>query len=135
MKQELENKRGQDANKHYSVPEGYFENLTEQILAKLPQEQTEIKEDSKKGQTISMRYYKYAAAAVAVGTGIFLAAHFINFDKSQPNELLVSSNQSSIPLYETSNEEDADFLEYLENNYSDALIQDEWIGMVENTNE
>lgn len=113
-------------NKHYSVPEGYFENLTGQILSNLPEEPMTV-QTVKKGRIIRMRFMKYAAAAVVVGTGMFLAIHLHVFDAKKSDMLFVRTNQPSGSLYVTQSEDDAEYLEYLENSYSEALIQDQLV--------
>lgn len=123
-------------NKHYSVPEGYFENLSEQILSSLPQETISTStQENLRGRTIRMQPWKYIAAAVIAGVGMFLTIHLSVSDKDTKGELLVSTSQSSTPLYETMNDDDADFLDYLENQYATALLADQLIEVAKDFDE
>lgn len=123
-----------DPRQHYSVPENYFENLSQQILNNLPESAAEAVPEVKKGRRLVMRSMKYAAAVLLLGAGIFLSLHLFVLDKKDPGALLFSSIQSYDPLYEAVDEEDAEYLEYLESTYSEALFEDELIQIGQEVN-
>ncbi len=113
----------------FRVPEGYMEGLTSQIMKQIP----EI--EKPEAESISwierLRPFIYLAAMFA-GLGLFFRA--ITFLDDADNTfttdtLLVSSNTPDFSLGITSNEalsdDDEEYLDYLENQYTAALIQDE----------
>lgn len=107
----------------FKVPEGYFENLTTQIMSGLP-EQSVLKEPAK---TISMtdriRPWLYMAA-VFVGLLLFFRA-LIGItgsnDDSQTGEPLLVHTEVSTDFYD----EDEEYLEYLENQYANYILAEE----------
>lgn len=87
----------------FTVPEGYFDRLTEQVMAKLPE-----KEPAKPARTVQLRPWLYAAAA-CVCVAVFTAA------------LLFSSrSDNNVGLQQMANMEQ----EYT-NYYSDNYIEEE----------
>lgn len=113
----------------FRVPEGYMEGLTSQIMKQIP----EI--EKPEAQSISwierLRPFIYLAAMFA-GLGLFFRAVTFLDDADNTfatDTLLVSSNTPDFSLGITSNEalsdDDEEYLDYLENQYTAALIQDE----------
>ena len=95
----------------FSVPEGYFDKLTERVMAQLPEDE---QEQTKKANKIR-RLFPYAAAAsviaAAIGIGIYL-----KFSDSQPpvqkptQEVQVAQNNEEQTI-----EEVADYIMYDDN--------------------
>lgn len=113
----------------FRVPEGYMEGLTSQIMKQIP----EI--EKPEAESISwierLRPFIYLAAMFA-GLGLFFRAVTFLDDADNTfttDTLLVSSNTPDFSLGITSNEalsdDDEEYLDYLENQYTAALIQDE----------
>lgn len=109
----------------FKVPEGYFENLTTQIMSQLP-EQPVLKEPAK---TVTMmdrvRPWLYMAAVFA---GLFLFFRAIigithSEDTTQQGQepLLVHTEAPNDQLYD----EDEEYLEYLENQYANYILAEE----------
>jgi len=125
----MKNKKNLDQFKGenpFKVPEGYFENLTTQIMSQLP-EQSEKKEPAR---TVTMmervRPWLYMAA-VFIGLLLFFKG-ITGFtgsgdDNMQGQEsLLVHTEVSKDQLYD----EDEEYLEYLENQYANYILAEEW---------
>lgn len=110
----------------FKVPEGYFDNLTTQIMSQLP-EQQDLKEPAK---TVTMmdrvRPWLYMAAVFA-GLFLFFKAivgitHSGNTTQQGQESLLVHTEVSTDNLYD----EDEEYLEYLENQYANYILAEEW---------
>ncbi|MDR2968735.1 MAG: hypothetical protein LBV32_03910 [Tannerellaceae bacterium] len=113
----------QNRENPFRVPEGYFENLTSQIMSGIP-EQPAGKEPAK---VISMadrvRPWLYLAA-VFVGLLLFFKALVGitgSTDNSQNQEPLLVHTEVSADLYD----EDEEYLEYLENQYANYILAEE----------
>lgn len=109
----------------YRVPEGYFDDITKQIMSRLPEKAPERK-------TISfIRQFSpwLSAAAVIAGVGIFYNIFFTEqrgTDEPQPNSstfIVRSDNQSQNRTAVT--DEDQEYLEYIEKQYTDYLYSNE----------
>lgn len=115
-------------NNPFLVPEGYMEGLTSQIMSHLP-------EKSKLTTEISfmqrVRPWLYLAA-VFIGLGLFFRAisGLVTVDEvGNDDDLLVQTkNQPAISsaFNQHLEEEDADYLDYLEILYADCLIAEEF---------
>ena len=99
----------------FRVPEGYFEGFTEDFMSRLPEKQvTETK-------TISfserMKPLLYLAAMFA---GALIIINIINFNKKDNTDVSnVTSVVSPITGNATDSDDDAEFLEYIEDMYAD----------------
>jgi len=104
-------------NNPFTVPEGYFEQLTDQIMAKLPEKETRLDEtigESKPQKTATIRRLRpwlYAAACLCVG--VFIAAIAFNNDneKVRKQMQMATAEQESVESYYSDNyiEEEADY--------------------------
>ena len=108
----------------FTVPKGYMEGLTANIMSQLPEREPE-KEVKKVSLMDRVRPWLYMAAVFA-GLGLFFKA-IVGFDgeKSQSDTLLVQSKDASevkTAIMEAENEE---YLEYLEAQYTDYLLAEE----------
>jgi len=107
----------------FKVPEGYFENLTTQIMSQLP-EQSAQKEPAKViSMTDRIRPWLYMAA-VFVGLLLFFRA-LIGItgsnDNTETQEPLLVHTEVSTDFYD----EDEEYLEYLENQYANYILAEE----------
>ncbi len=111
------------SNQAYKVPEGYFENLPGQIMSRLPEEST--------GKTTSLfqrvRPWLYAAA-ISIG---LMFAYTIFTDKdsedgagSEHSRLMVRSNSYTSSSHSPKIESE-EYLEYIENVYTNDILSDE----------
>ncbi|MCR4602128.1 MAG: hypothetical protein K5683_01170 [Prevotella sp.] len=104
-------------NNPFSVPEGYFEQLTDQIMSKLPEEKSQNDQtpgNSKPEKTAIIRRLRpwlYAAACICVG--VFIAAIAFNNDneKVRKQMQIATAEQESVESYYSDNyvEEEADY--------------------------
>lgn len=112
----------------FRVPEGYMAGLTNQIMDRLPE--LPEKEDP---QSVSLmdriRPWLYLAA-VFIGMGLFFRI-IVDADKSvnqaSVDSLLVQSEVSEAAIEAIDADmsaEDADYLEYIEDQYNDYLFQE-----------
>ena len=113
----------------FSTPEGYLEGLTDRIMKQIPEE-THVPEAQQVSLLDRLRPFLYMAAMFA-GLGLFFKT-IARFDSSHTDgrdttSLLVRSSipaDSKMIAIEASYDEDEEFLHYLENQYTDALIQE-----------
>ena len=112
----------------FRVPEGYMAGLTNQIMDRLPE--LPVKEEP---QSVSLmdriRPWLYLAA-VFIGMGLFFRI-IVDADKSvnqaSVDSLLVQSEVSEAAIEAIDADmsaEDADYLEYIEDQYNDYLFQE-----------
>lgn len=125
MKKEANNLESLKGKNPFTVPEGYFEGLTSQIMSQLPEKPQE------KEKRISLmdrvRPWLYMAA-VFVGLGLFFKAIvFVNTPdpNSVPDSLLVRTEApvDSSTAFQT--EEDLEYLEFIEDQYTNYLLAEE----------
>ena len=112
----------------FSVPNGYFEGLTAHIMEQIPKEEQQTVE-VKVTMWDKVRPILYLAAMFA-GLGFFFKAiaFFDNSDKlpNQTDTLLVNSNvPSDVTMEKEYESEENEYLQYLEDQYTEALIQNE----------
>lgn len=112
----------------FSVPNGYFEGLTAHIMEQIPKEEQQTVE-IKVTMWDKVRPILYLAAMFA-GLGFFFKAiaFFDNSDRlpNQTDTLLVNSNvPSDITMEKEYESEENEYLQYLEDQYTEALIQNE----------
>lgn len=130
MKKEDCNLKNMTKENPFRVPEGYMEGLTARIMKQIPEETPQAVP-----QTVSLmdkiRPFIYLAAMFA-GLGLFFEA-VTYLDNSEeetiaPDSLLVSTDIPNNSLFTVQSEEineDEEYLAYIENQYADALIQEE----------
>lgn len=107
----------------FTVPDGYMEDLTANIMSRLPEKpQVEIKKISMMDR---VRPWLYMAAVFA-GLGLFFKAIVgIGGDQSQTDTLLVRSEGTSATISAIQEAENEEYLEYLEAQYTDYLLAEE----------
>lgn len=107
----------------FTVPGGYMEDLTANIMSQLPEKlQVEAKKISMMDR---VRPWLYMAAVFA-GLGLFFKAIVgIDGGKSNTDALLVQSNDTSATISAMQATEDEEYLEYLEAQYTDYLLAEE----------
>ena len=123
----LENMRNENP---FRVPDGYFEGFTARMMEQIPDDEPQF-EDNKVTMWDRVRPIFYLAAMFA-GLGLFFKAivFFDNSDKlsNQADSLLVSTQNSTYMAdeseYDFENEEN-EYLQYLEDQYTEALILNE----------
>ncbi len=124
MKTEQNNLEQLKGKNPFSVPQGYMEGLTSQIMNQLPD-----KPDAREKQ-ISMldriRPWLYMAAVFA-GLGLFFKAivGIQQKEENVSNPLIVKTAVPSESLVAIQAEEDQEYLEYLEERYTDYLFDQE----------
>ena len=74
MNEELYLKNCMGDNNPFRVPEGYFENLTEQVMSRIPEEQTV--EAPRKALIYRLRPVLYVAASVLLAVGSFFVYQY-----------------------------------------------------------
>ncbi len=129
MKIEDNNLKNKLKENPFSTPEGYLEGLTDRIMKQIPEE-THVPEVQQVSLLDRLRPFLYMAAMFA-GLGLFFKT-IARFDSSHTDgrdttSLLVRSSipaDSKMIAIEASYDEDEEFLHYLENQYTDALIQE-----------
>ena len=107
----------------FTVPDGYMEDLTANIMSRLPEKpQVEVKKIS---MVDRIRPWLYMAAVFA-GLGLFFKAIIgIDGDQSKTDALLVQSNDTSVAIATLQDAENEEYLEYLEAQYTDCLLTEE----------
>lgn len=107
----------------FTVPDGYMEDLTANIMSQLPEKpQVEAKKISMMDR---MRPWLYMAAVFA-GLGLFFKAIVgIDGEQSKTDTLLVQSNDASTTISAIQEAENEEYLEYLEAQYTDYLLAEE----------
>ncbi|WP_099464250.1 MULTISPECIES: hypothetical protein [Parabacteroides] len=124
MKTEQNNLEQLKGKNPFSVPQGYMEGLTSQIMNQLPD-----KPDTREKQ-VSMfdriRPWLYMAAVFA-GLGLFFKAivGIQQKEENVSNPLIVKTAVPSESLVAIQAEEDQEYLEYLEERYTDYLFDQE----------
>lgn len=125
MKKEANNLESLKGKNPFTVPEGYFEGLTSQIMSQLPEKPQE------KEKRISLmdrvRPWLYMAA-VFVGLGLFFKAIvFVNTPdpNSVPDSLLVRTEAPVDSSIAFQTEEDLEYLEFIEDQYTNYLLAEE----------
>lgn len=107
----------------FTVPDGYMEDLTANIMSQLSEKpQVEAKKISMMDR---MRPWLYMAAVFA-GLGLFFKAIVgIDGEQSKTDTLLVQSNDASATISAIQEAENEEYLEYLEAQYTDYLLAEE----------
>ena len=110
----------------FKVPEGYFEGLTDQIMSRLPEKEY----DRPRKTTVYERVRPWLyMAAIFIGLALFIRT-IIGFDASDASagQLAYADSaeiQSVKTVALTLAEENADYLEYLETQYTGYILAEE----------
>ena len=125
MKKEENNLESLKGKNPFTVPDGYFEGLTSQIMSQLPEKSEE--EVKKVSLMDRVRPWLYMAAVFA-GLGLFFKAIvFVNSPdpNAMPDSLLVRTEAPVDSFTAMETEEDDEYLEFIEAQYTDYLLAEE----------
>ena len=107
----------------FTVPDGYMEDLTANIMSQLPEKP---KAEAKKVSMMDRARPWLYMAAVFAGLGLFFKAIVgIDGEQSKTDTLLVQSNDASATISAIQEAENEEYLEYLEAQYTDYLLAEE----------
>ena len=124
----LDNLRGKQP---FSVPKGYMDGLTDRIMNQIPEKRPQAEEPLVISWADRVRPWLYLAAVFA-GLGIFFKTivGVIPQTENAEDSLLVQSERPLVSPDEIQDEqeEDLEYLEYIEMKYSDDLIANELNG-------
>ena len=124
----LDNLRGKQP---FSVPKGYMDGLTDRIMNQIPEKRPQAEEPLVISWADRVRPWLYLAAVFA-GLGIFFKTivGVMPQTANQGDSLLVQSERPLVSPDEIQDEqeEDLEYLEYIEMKYSDDLIANELNG-------
>ena len=124
----LDNLRGKQP---FSVPKGYMDGLTDRIMNQIPEKRPQAEEPLVISWADRVRPWLYLAAVFA-GLGIFFKTIVGVMPQTENKEdsLLVQSERPLVSPdeIEVEQEEDLEYLEYIEMKYSDDLIANELNG-------
>jgi len=126
MEKELKNLDQFEGENPFKVPDGYMEGLASQIMSQLPEKT--IEEPKRASLMERVRPWLYMAAIFA-GLGLFFNLLVGNGggDKTTGTDSLFVQNMSSLPTTIVAvQDEDADYLEYLESRYESYILEEEW---------
>lgn len=85
-------------NNPFTVPEGYFEQLTAQVMARLP-EQEQAKQEKKPARIVSLRPWLYAAACTCVAVFTTAALFSNKSDNTRELQQMATMEQENINYY------------------------------------
>ena len=124
----LDNLRGKQP---FSVPKGYIDGLTDRIMNQISEKRPQAEEPLVISWADRVRPWLYLAAVFA-GLGIFFKTivGVIPQTENEEDSLLVQSERPLVSPDEIQDEqeEDLEYLEYIEMKYSDDLIANELNG-------
>ena len=124
----LDNLRGKQP---FSVPKGYMDGLTDRIMNQIPEKRPQAEEPLVISWADRVRPWLYLAAVFA-GLGIFFKTivGVIPQTENEEDSLLVQSERPLVSPDEIQDEqeEDLEYLEYIEMKYSADLIANELNG-------
>ena len=124
----LDNLRGKQP---FSVPKGYMDGLTDRIMNQIPEKRPQAEEQLVISWADRVRPWLYLAAVFA-GLGIFFKTivGVMPQTENEEDSLLVQSERPLVSPDEIQDEqeEDLEYLEYIEMKYSDDLIANELNG-------
>ena len=124
----LDNLRGKQP---FSVPKGYMDGLTDRIMKQVPDKRPQAEEPLVISWADRVRPWLYLAAVFA-GLGIFFKTivGVMPQRENKEDSLLVQSERPLVSPDEIQDEqeEDLEYLEYIEMKYSDDLIANELNG-------
>lgn len=129
MKKELNSLKEIKKENPFRVPDGYMEGLTSQIMSQLPEKS--IKEAKQVSLLERVRPWLYMAGMFA-GLGLFFNV-IVGTGKSEKeystDPLLVKNEISAETLEALRSMENEKYLEYIEAQYTDYLLAEEWIDL------
>lgn len=124
----LDNLRGKQP---FSVPKGYMDGLTDRIMNQIPEKRPQAEEPLVISWADRVRPWLYLAAVFA-GLGIFFKTivGVMPQTENEEDSLLVQSERPLVSPdeIEAEQEEDLEYLEYIEMKYSADLIANELNG-------
>ena len=124
----LDNLRGKQP---FSVPKGYMDGLTDRIMNQIPEKRPQAEEPLVISWADRVRPWLYLAAVFA-GLGIFFKTivGVIPQTENEEDSLLVQSERPLVSPdeIEAEQEEDLEYLEYIEMKYSADLLANELNG-------
>ena len=124
----LDNLRGKQP---FSVPKGYMDGLTDRIMNQIPEKRPQAEEPLVISWADRVRPWLYLAAVFA-GLGIFFKTivGIMPQTENAEDSLLVQSERPLVSPdeIEAEQQEDLEYLEYIEMKYSDDLIANELNG-------
>ena len=124
MKTEQNNLDRLKGKNPFTVPEGYMEGLTTNIMSQLPDREPE-KEAKKVSLMDRVRPWLYMAAVFA-GLGLFFKVLVGPEDKTaKTDSLLVKTEVSPNTVSALQAAEDEEYLEYLEDQYAGYILAEE----------
>jgi hypothetical protein len=130
MEEETQKPGRMKGSNPFRVPENYLEDLTSLIMSRLPEEQPYVK--LKKITMIDhIRPWLYLAAVFA-GMGLFinlLVGKGNSRDNMAGDSLLVQTTISQEVFYRIQEEDDADYLEFIESQYVGYILAEEIEGL------
>lgn len=106
----------------FTVPEGYMEGLTANIMSQLPEKSRE--EAKKISMMDRVRPWLYMAAVFA-GLGLFFRAVVFIDEPANVETLLVKTDVSAKDIAAKQITEDEEYLEYLETKYAGYILAEE----------
>ena len=122
----LDNLRGKQP---FSVPKGYMDGLTDRIMNQIPEKRPQAEEPLVISWADRVRPWLYLAAVFA-GLGIFFKTIVGVMPQTEEDSLLVQSERPLVSPdeIEAEQEEDLEYLEYIEMKYSADLLANELNG-------
>ena len=124
MKTEQNNLDRLKGKNPFTVPKGYMEGLTANIMSQLPEREPE-KEAKKVSLMDRVRPWLYMAAVFA-GLGLFFKVLVGSEDKAaKTDSLLVKTEVSPASVSALQAVEDEEYLEYLEEQYAGYILAEE----------
>ena len=124
MKTEQNNLDRLKGKNPFTVPKGYMEGLTANIMSQLPEREPE-KEAKKVSLMDRVRPWLYMAAVLA-GLGLFFKVLVGPEDKAaKTDSLLVKTEVSPASVSALQAVEDEEYLEYLEEQYAGYILAEE----------
>ena len=124
----LDNLRGKQP---FSVPKGYMDGLTDRIMNQIPEKRPQVEEPLVISWADRVRPWLYLAAVFA-GLGIFFKTivGVMPQTENEEDSLLVQSERPLVSPdeIEAEQEEDLEYLEYIEMKYSADLLANELNG-------
>ncbi len=126
MKKEQDNLSRLKGQNPFSVPDGYMETLTDRIMSQLPEkEEVPVTRISMMDRVRPWLYM----AAMFVGMGLLFRVFLAPPAGEAEGDLLVKNQMDSYSALTAQQEEDMEYLEYLEARYLDTLLAEEYQDM------
>ncbi|MCD8044049.1 MAG: hypothetical protein LUH10_13405 [Tannerellaceae bacterium] len=108
----------------FKVPEGYMQNLTSQVMDSLPEKV--VPEATKVSLMDRMRPWMYMAAMFA-GLGLFFRFFVTTPERETPaGSVYAVSDIPANNFREMMEQENEDYLEFIESQYEGVLLAEEW---------